>query len=309
MGFHFLRFCHSFQSSIQFPLMRIFKFILLMLICACLLWVVGRHALPLTRTSTSRCSDSHVLVGRASCTQEPVSPQNEQTHLQNKVGVTSPEMLAPIPLIAGAEKTDVPWTSRTPAAKRVRRIFPDPEMMLDKPVLKAGELIRLALFDDAVFDAKISNVTHYPNGAVGMTAHLQGDQQGTVYLSTCDQQLRVSVEVPGGDDYYVRYNPETGEHYAIEVDPENTEVRECGDRMIPSMNSARSERLAPPEDFGPLGRASLSERAEVPLESAADAPPGSTVIAVMIVYTPKALSDEGGLSGMNNNISLVLRHN
>ena len=69
--------------------MKKFKFILLILICACLLWVVGRQVLSSPQTSASPRSSS--LVGQASCIQEPVSPQNEQTPLQNTVDSASPE--------------------------------------------------------------------------------------------------------------------------------------------------------------------------------------------------------------------------
>ncbi len=292
--------------------MKNFKFILLILICACLLWVVGRYVLPSTWQPAPRSSDS--LVGRASCTQEPVFTKNEQTPSQDIEKLVATEVSAsPVPLISGGEKTDISWTSRTPAAKRVRRIFPDLPAPLDgsvatggklpdEPVLKAGDMIRLALFDDAVFDAKISNVTCYPNGAVGMTAHLQGDQQGTVYLSHCDQQFRVSVEVMGGADYYVRYNPETGEHYAIEVDRENTEVRACGDVVIPHPAPDAKSFVGPasciqePVGLPPSGDMRLSEQTADP-----------TVIDVMIVYTPKALSDEGSQAGMNNNITIAMQ--
>ena len=217
-------------------------------------------------------------------------PKEEQTPLQDGKLTGAALAAAPVPLIIGAEQTDVPWTSRTPAAKRVRRIFPDLGKLTENPVFKAGDAIRLTLFDDAVFDATISNVTRYPNGAVGLTAHLQDGQDGTVYLSYCDQQLRVSVEVMGGADYYVRYNPETGEHYAIEVDRENTEVRECGDVRIPRETPVHSESLAPSEiESEPIAQA--------------DPPAGTTQIDVMIVYTPAALAYEGNTANMNANIA------
>ncbi len=297
--------------------MKIFKFILLFSLCACLLWVLGRQVLPSPPTSVSHGTNS--LVGQASCTQEPVSSKNEQTHLLKKIGVASPEMLAPIPLISSGEKTDIHWTSRTPAAKRVRRIFPDLGKLPDDPVLKVGDFIQLALFEDVVFDAKISNVTRYLNGAVGMTAHLQGEQGGTVYLSYCDSQMRVSVEVLGGDDYYVRYNPETDEHLAIEVDREKSVILEGGESLVPH-SALDSKTLVGPasciqepveskwgdtrsriREACPTSRSSQVE--DSPPFAFADAPDGTTQIDVMVVYTPAALAYEGNLANMNSNIA------
>ncbi len=206
---------------------------------------------------------------------------------------TVEEEAVPIALISGSEPTDVPWASRSPAARRVRRIFPDPSWMTADPVLKAGDVITLALFDDAVFEAKLSNVTRYPNGSVGATAHLTGDKHGTVYLSYCDGQMRASVEVPGGADYAVRYLTQNQAHYAIEVDREKSIVLEGAE--------------------SPVADAIFQQAAETNFDSLsepvalADAPAGSTVVDVMIVYTPAALAYEGDVANMNDNIAEAMQ--
>ncbi len=69
--------------------MRNFKFILMVLICGCLLWVVGRQVLSVPQHPSLK--NTEPLVGRASCTQEPVSPRGEQTHLKNRMDGVSPE--------------------------------------------------------------------------------------------------------------------------------------------------------------------------------------------------------------------------
>ncbi|MFA7256119.1 MAG: M12 family metallo-peptidase [Kiritimatiellales bacterium] len=196
----------------------------------------------------------------------------------------------PVALIRGGEETDVQWTSRTPAAKRVRKIFPDPSWMTPDPVLKAGDRIELVLFDDAIFDAQISNVTRYPNGGVGMTAHLSNGM-GTVYLSYCDGALRASVEVMGGADYAIYYKPEQNTHYAIEVDSANTIVLEGAEPRFPDVTAD----LLPGADAVASG------------DIVEDAPSGSTIIDVMVVYTPAALSYEGSEANMNDNIALAMQ--
>jgi hypothetical protein len=194
-----------------------------------------------------------------------------------------------IPLIRGGEAADIPWTSRTPAAKRVRKIFPDLTWMTPEPVLKAGDHIELALFDDAIFEAEISNVTRYPNGGVGVTARLDG-QNGTAYLACCDGTFRALVEVYGGADYAVRYNPEKKTHYAIEIDSENTLVLEGADPAVPD------------------AAADISSGTDIAVAGGiANVPSGSTIIDVMIVYTPAALAFEGSDANMKNNINLAMQ--
>lgn len=187
------------------------------------------------------------------------------------------------------------WESRSPAAKRVQKIVPDPAWMTSDPVLKPGDFIELALFDDAVFPARISNVTRYPNGAVGITAHLEGAKnEGTVFLSYCEGQMRASVEVPGAASYCVRYNPETGEHIAMEIDREKSLILEGAEPRIPPVKDGAADDAASPANY--------SEPAAL-----SDAPAGSTVVDVMIVYTPAALAVEGSVANMNANIAITMQ--
>jgi hypothetical protein len=198
-----------------------------------------------------------------------------------------------VALITGGEATDVPWTSKTPAAHRVRRIFPNSSLMASRSSLKKGDHLTFALFDDAVFEAQIEGVAHYSNGAVGMTAHLEGDDSGVVYFSYCEQQLRVSVEVDGADDFYVRFNPETQEHYAIEVDHESSIIKNCREVMRPTPKVFSAD-VADSEDS--TGGAVVNS-----------IPEGATLIDVMVVYTPSARAYEGGLAGINNNIAQIMQ--
>ena len=207
--------------------------------------------------------------------------------------VHSPILRQPVRLITGIEGTEAVWPRRTPAAKRAQKVDLDPAMMESLPVLKKGDQLELVLFDDAVFRSEVAAVTSYPNGALGITARLAGDSKGTVFLASCGGQLRVDVDVLGGADYAVRYNPETGDHCAIEVDRENSDYLESSDILAPS---------APVKDL-------VSEDIPAAQNSATpvDAPTGSTVVDVMIVYTPAARAYEGGVSGMDNNIAMAMQ--
>ncbi len=208
-----------------------------------------------------------------------------------------------ISLISSGEETDFKWTSRTPAAKRVRLITPDSKWLNAKPRLKTGDTIELALFDDAVFSAKISAVTPYPNGAVGITAHLLGGKKGVAYLSYCGGELRGSVEVRGADDYYVRYDSGTESHYAIQVDRKSSDVQSCGTVRIPPVAEAQARVWA--DDSVPQ-----PQDQELPVAESAppeNLPEGTAVVDLMIVYTPAARVAEGGTNGMNNNITLSMQ--
>lgn len=215
---------------------------------------------------------------------------------QNTLAISSPgdpAMPSKTVLMTPDKNPDGVWTSRTPAARRVAQITPDSSWMTPEPVLKAGDQITLPLFKDTILNAEISNVTRYPNGAVGITAHLQNGRTGTAFLSYCDGQMRASVQIPGESSYYVRYNPDTGTHYAIEVDPENTIKREGDDIVIPPADEAHAD---------------LSESGSATEPTApADAPAGSTLVDVMIVYTPAALAIEGNVANMNANIALAMQ--
>jgi len=202
-----------------------------------------------------------------------------------------------VPLIISGEKNDAEWTRRTPAAKRVRKIIPDPSLMTAEPVLGQGDVVELALFEDMVISAEISKVLRYSNGAVGMTAQLQGDKKGVAFISYSGGELRASVEIDGADDYSIRYDSKTQSHYAIQVDRKESDYLEGGDSPGPMADEM--VRDAPP---------AVSESGE-PIavgDIPAGLPEGTVEVDVMIVYTPAALSYEGGIAGMNNNIAQAL---
>lgn len=251
--------------------MRKLRYILLLLLPAAL-WVLTRQGRAPEKAA------------------EPIAVQPE----------AAPPAAEPVPadsgiaLVSGGKPAGFEWTDRNPAAKRVRKIVPDPAWMTSSPTLKAGDVIELALFDDAVFKAKVRNVTVYPNGAVGATAHLKGDERGTVYLSYCNGQLRASVEVRGGADYAIRYLTDRNAHYALEVDRENSIILEGAEPLqIPVSDALHAPAAEPQTTPDPV--------------AAADAPAGSTLIDVMIVYTPAALAIEGNVAEMNNNIGLAMQ--
>ena len=191
-------------------------------------------------------------------------------------------------LFLSIEETDVTWSSHTSAACRVHRVFPDPALMTSEPVLQKGEKLQLALFDDVVFSTEISRVTQYPNGAVGITAQLEGGPTGTAYLSYCGGRLLGAVEVSGGPDYSIDYDLNAEEHY----------VSEFGSDMEASEEAGYGRELF----LQPLA----AEDPAVAADSAGEKEAATVQIDVLIAYTPAARDAEGDVNGINNNIALAL---
>ncbi|MDH3345722.1 MAG: hypothetical protein OEL75_00905, partial [Kiritimatiellaceae bacterium] len=139
-------------------------------------------------------------------------PSSSETATSNKAGRINAALIAD----AGSEGAE--WTRTTPAAHRARIIIPDAALLTPEPSLQEGDRLQLAMFDDAVLDSVITDVTKYPNGAVGMTSKLEGEFKGFLYLSYSGGELRAHADVLGGNDFYIRYEADQQAHVAIEVD-------------------------------------------------------------------------------------------
>ncbi|MCF7864709.1 MAG: hypothetical protein K9L89_07965 [Kiritimatiellales bacterium] len=166
-------------------------------------------------------------------------------------------------------------------------------LLTAKPILKIGDRLVLSLFEDAVLEASISDVTVYPNNAVGMTARLDGRFEGTLYLTYSGNELRVSADIQGGNDYYVSFDPETRQHIAIEVD--RAASNELGCKVC-------DEPVAGTEGI-PLATSAANGSTDL----VANDPSATVVVDVMVVYTSAAKLWEGGLNGINNNIAMAMQ--
>ncbi len=156
--------------------------------------------------------------------------------------------------------------------------------MAPVPALKVGDRITLALFDDAIFEAEISTVNCYPNGAVGMTAHLRGGDRGVAYLSSSEGVFAASIEVMGRRNFEILNRD--GIYYAIEVDREGSDILEGDESAVPD---------------GVAGLPGVSVNA---LSSAgSDLQDGIATIDVLLVYSQAAASWAATNGGMGNIIA------
>lgn len=254
----------------------------------------------ITTVATLSCIRFGVSVEGADVTsgaeRQASAPTTEAGNRSNRIGMHEEGSMPDIDLFTGGGGDPVSWDSKTPAAHRARAITPDPALLKEHPVLKVGDHLTLPLFDDAVLETMVSNVTPYPNGSVGMTAQLQGKYRGTVYLSYCGGELRMHADVLGGNDFYVRYDPSRQIHVALEVDGASSDDLD--------------DRLEAPVPQRPLlaGRTALGDTpAESGLPKVVSDPSADVVVDVMVVYTPAALAYEGSVSGINNNIALAMQ--
>jgi hypothetical protein len=195
-----------------------------------------------------------------------------------------------------ADSTDlIEWNDRTPAAFRARVVEPDFAQLTEEPILQVGDRIQLPLFEDALIEGLLSDVTVYPNGSVGMTANLDNGFRGFLYLSYSGGELRASVDVLGGNDFYIRYDHTRQRHVAIEVDLASSDYD--GECEICLPEPAPADMVA--DDADPA-------TANPPVMMG-DAPADALNVDVMVVYTPAAKAAEGGLNGINNNIALAMQ--
>ncbi|MEE9367928.1 MAG: M12 family metallo-peptidase [Pontiella sp.] len=206
------------------------------------------------------------------------------------LAVTKHELLEVFP------EEQAEWHRETPAALRVGVVVPDPILLQTDSPMEVGDRISLRFFDDVFFDAELINITAYPNKGVGLTARLTGSGHGVVHMAYSGGELRISTEVHGQNDFYVRFDPETGRHLAIEVDRAASDIKSC-----PSCNA-----FADPLKSVESQISTSSTSADAQSAPSVDGPTVATM-DLLIVYTTAAKNYEGGVNGINNNINVAMQ--
>jgi len=269
--------------------------LLVFAVCAAgyLIWRGLPDAVPrhLVMPGTQPLAHQELLAAPADSGVEPSkadsAPRGNQP-VAEPVSALSNATGASFAVIRGGEESDVPWTGRTPAAWRARTVFPDPALMAPVPALKVGDRITLALFDDAIFEAEISTVNCYPNGAVGMTAHLRGGDRGVVYLSCSEGVFAASIEVIGRRNFEIINRD--GAYYAIEVDRAGSDIFE-------------GDEAAVPDGVAELPGASV----DTLTDAGSDLQDGVATIDILLVYSQAAASWAATNGGMGNIIAGVMQ--
>jgi len=169
---------------------------------------------------------------------------------------------------------------------RSRNVMVRPELFADKAGphegrQEAGAVTILNLFPDVYFTAVLDRVEYNKSGSMTWMGHLEEVENGTVAMVIGQDNVVVGNIVMPGAMYQVRYAGK-GVHVVLEINeaamPEDAEPVEVD-------NGSRHDEVAPP-----------------PIQTR----DSSSVIDVLVVYTPNARSAEGGTTAINNLVDLAI---
>lgn len=190
------------------------------------------------------------------------------------------------------------WQGRTPAARRAGEIRFREDLLAAEPVLRRGEILEFAFFDDPVRQARIREVRTWGRATVAVTADLLGSEHGRLFLSYTDGEAAMLIQDPVKSLLFkVEYLAAEGRYVVLEVDPAESDLLSCGADMLDPV--ATGKLLG-----GPAGEETAIEGGAV---LHADSPSGTVTLDILAVYTGAARESEGGQAGMENNISLSLQ--
>lgn len=160
--------------------------------------------------------------------------------------------------------------------------------------ISKDDTISLNLFEDASFEAIVTNIQEYVPGNVTITAKILFLGFSSVIISTYEGRTLITVDIPEKDrQFQIKSDPQTLKHYLIETDPHLLEMTEDSPPSI--------ESELPVKEF----EKQAGMQKENPVKN--PGPNDPATIDVMYVYTISAfLWAETLGGGMINNISLAM---
>ncbi|MGZ8971860.1 M12 family metallo-peptidase [Methylomagnum sp.] len=156
----------------------------------------------------------------------------------------------------------------------------DRSVMIDAPKLR-GDRISLNLFGDAALVGERDRVVEDEPGRSVWIGHLQGEPTSEVVLAFRDQALSGTVKRENGDLYEIAYQG-NGLH----------RVRQLDQVKVP----AHSHPVAAGAKSG------VSPASSPAPATTAAATPTTTIVDLMVVYTPRARTNAGGVTGIKARI-------
>jgi len=156
-----------------------------------------------------------------------------------------------------------------------------------------GDELILDLFPDASYTATIDRVSADTHGTVTVTAHIEACAASYILMSTHQGRTLASIRILSDDlDYLVLYEPQSDEHYLVELDPAKLDEMQVSPVVLPP----------PPCPEEEMEIEALQERIDGHL-----GPSDPATIDVMVVYTPaaRAWADSHG-GGINNVIAQAM---
>lgn len=205
------------------------------------------------------------------------------------------------------ERAQTEWVGKQVADLKQAEIEVQ-ESTLDQ--IKNGNISEFIItgFNDIEYSIEVRRVIHQLDGDWSVTGWINGNWQNPLILSYSEGQVLSTVRETSNHNYLeIRYDQRLQNHLLIEVDPHRKDNIECGiDHDLKVPNRERSEtEILPPKNIEPSFD-------------------NSTVIDIMVVYTPSAeswaASSSGGIRNVinqamaiaqnsvdNSNIDLVFR--
>lgn len=189
----------------------------------------------------------------------------------------------------------VDWPSRTPASKRTEIVHLNASLLSEEPSLRKGDRLGLSFHDGKAFKARVTTVSKWGNGSVGISGKLEEDPAGRLFLSYSGERASVIVKRPDTDaTYQILYDRGHGAYLALDVDEERTDFLECGADEIRNPVPA------------------VSGHSHAPVASAPDAAAAAgsfedtVTLDVLVVYTPAARGDSGSTAQIEADISQAI---
>lgn len=169
------------------------------------------------------------------------------------------------------------------------------ERMRGSGWIRKNDHILLNLFEDEAFEAHVQQAKVNVNGSFSITAVLS-DGEGYMVLATTGSRSLGHIFVPGQQKFYkIISDPDTYQHYLIEMDAHDRDILESSPPLIP-------------ED---INKKDIQERERIKNQLKEDdlGPEDVANIGVMVVYTPQAeewAQSSGG--GIENVIAVAMEN-
>ncbi len=145
---------------------------------------------------------------------------------------------------------------------------------------RAGDGVRLNLFEDVTFDVVLEALSVRTNDQYTWAGRIVGDASSSVTIAVRNDVLQANVHTPEHGTFQIRYVAD-GLHHVYEIDP--TKFGECVIGPEHAVSPAPAPRIRPPAGRGT-----------------------ANIADVLVVYTPAARIAVGGTAAMEALIDLAI---
>jgi hypothetical protein len=152
-------------------------------------------------------------------------------------------------VINGGDSDEILLPEFNSAAKRARRINLDEDFLKGKTDLKPGDAFNLDLFDDVNCKARVKRISKGKDGKLSISADLEGENAGTVYVSVADGRVSGFVESTEDGRIYSIGSKDGETFYAFENDLTKLDrMNDTESFAVPSFSIPKGRTLPPMQD-------------------------------------------------------------